>query len=257
MGLLRKNSLEPVQLSNWRWHPFLSKAIDQISVFRPKSISIPPRFLYREEGLGSVKKSIKARVSTWGCQTNKIRQAKAACIEAGSITSVLNFVITPLNKYELPFFGADFVTLPTGHLIAIDFQPALKNDVIHTKFVWDLLLPLHQKWQSLLPAGGPIPKEAKPYFSPGFLWTRFPLGLDGDNIINDVVFPAFSDYLELYLDLVEKAELISFSRSKKILHGQNRYMNYRAEKDPARSMLTRMYGNEWTELYINEVLFQL
>jgi phycoerythrobilin:ferredoxin oxidoreductase len=32
---------------------------------------------------------------------------------------------------------------------------------------------------------------------------------------------------------------------------------YRAEKDPARGMLTRFHGAEWTEAYIHGVLFDL
>mmetsp|Transcript_3348 Transcript_3348/g.5383 ORF Transcript_3348/g.5383 Transcript_3348/m.5383 type:complete len:95 (+) Transcript_3348:356-640(+) len=35
------------------------------------------------------------------------------------------------------------------------------------------------------------------------------------------------------------------------------YLKYRAEKDPARGMFTRMYGAEWTETYIHDFLFDL
>ena len=38
---------------------------------------------------------------------------------------------------------------------------------------------------------------------------------------------------------------------------QKSYANYRAEKDPARGMLTRLYGAEWTEEYIHGFLFDL
>jgi phycoerythrobilin:ferredoxin oxidoreductase len=42
-----------------------------------------------------------------------------------------------------------------------------------------------------------------------------------------------------------------------LLAGQKRYTRYRAEKDPARGMLSRFYGSEWTEAYIHDVLFDL
>ena len=42
-----------------------------------------------------------------------------------------------------------------------------------------------------------------------------------------------------------------------ILQAQKRYLNYRAEKDPARGMFTRLYGEEWTEEYIHGFLFDL
>ena len=154
-------------------------------------------------------------------------------------------------------FGADLVTLPAGHLLALDLQPALKTDAQHTKGVWDRLLPIFERWQQRLPGGGPIPEEAQPYFSPGFLWTRIPLGSEGDALIEEAVKPAFRDYLELYLQLVQEAEEVSSERSAELLAGQKRYTAYRAEKDPARGMLTRFHGSEWTEAYIHGVLFDL
>ena len=194
-------------------------------------------------------------METWGLKTEKIRQARCACLQAGEITSVMNLVITPCNNYDLPFFGADFVTLPNGHLLALDLQPVLKKDILHTKSVWERLLPLHSRWQSLLPWGGPIPKEAESYFSPGLLWTRLPLGDEADQLIVDVIMPAFRDYLSLYLELVHSAVDVSSDRSDNLLEAQKGYLTYRAEKDPARGMLTRFYGKEWTQSYIHDVLF--
>ncbi|RPF80973.1 MAG: phycoerythrobilin:ferredoxin oxidoreductase, partial [Synechococcus sp. TMED20] len=105
--------------------------------------------------------------------------------------------------------------------------------------------------------GGPIPEEAQPYFSPAFLWTRLPLGEEGDRIIESIVRPAFNDYLNLYLELTSEAEAVSAERQQHLLAGQRRYTTYRAEKDPARGMLTRFHGGEWTEAYIHNVLFDL
>ena len=149
------------------------------------------------------------------------------------------------------------MTLPAGHLLALDLQPALKTDAQHTKAVWERLMPIFERWQQRLPGGGPIPEEAQPYFSPGFLWTRIPLGDEGDALIEEAVKPAFRDYLELYLQLVQEAEEVSQERSAELLAGQKRYTTYRAEKDPARGMLTRFHGSEWTEEYIHGVLFDL
>ena len=155
------------------------------------------------------------------------------------------------------FFGADFVTLPNGHLIALDLQPALKDDKAHTQNVWDKLIPIHAKWQSKLPSGGDIPSEARQYFSPAFLWSRIPLGEQGDKLISQIIKPAFDEYLNCYLDLVKEAKIISKERSLQLLNGQKKYMRYRAEKDPARGMLKGFFGESWTESYINNTLFDL
>ena len=69
------------------------------------------------------------------------------------------------------------------------------------------------------------------------------------------VFEAFKDYLNRYLDLVEAAEAETDStKLKDIADRQKAYLKYRAEKDPARGMFTRMYGEDWTEKYIHGVL---
>ena len=257
MCSLRSNSLDPVVLDEWRWHPFLEKTIKSFSLFNLKPCLIEDHFLNIENNLGSNLNTKKVQNCTWMGKSSKLRMARAVCLEAPKIASVLNFVAVPFEKFDLPFLGADFVTLPNGHLIALDLQPALKNDIQHTEEVWDRLIPIQKHWQGMLPSGGSIPSEAKPYFSPGFLWTRIPLGMEGDQLISEVISNAYNDYLSLYIELVVKSEEVNNERSLEIFAGQKRYMRYRSEKDPARKMLRTFFGEEWAEDYINNVLFNL
>ena len=257
MPSTRKHSLDPISICHWRWANFLDSTTKAFSIFEPRPYPLDNDFLFRESFLGSSSKPKKVILETWGLKTDKIRQARCACLQAGEITSVMNLVISPFNNYDLPFFGADFVTLPKGHLIALDLQPALKDDMIHNKYVSDKLKSIHANWQSQLPLGGDIPSEARQYFSPAFLWSRIPLGQDGDKLISQVIKPAFDDYLNFFLDLMINATMISKERSLLLLNGQKKYMRYRAEKDPARAMLRAFFGNLWTERYINNILFDL
>ena len=254
---LRTTSLDPVQIPGWRWQPFLDTAVAALSSLQPNPYPIAERFLQKEGSTGSKAKPVPVSTATWACSTEKLRQVRCACVEAGAAASVLNFVINPSSRFDLPFFGADLVTLPNGHLLALDLQPVDKTDPEHTDPVWQRLMPLFERWRAELPDGGPIPEEAQPYFSPAFLWTRIPLGEEGDALIDRVIRPAFADYLQLYLALVEEAQPVDHERAAHLLSGQKRYTAYRAEKDPARGMLTRFYGSEWTESYIHGVLFDL
>ena len=253
----RATSLDPVQLPGWRWQWFLDEAVAALQPLEPEPYPIDPQFLSREGVTGSKAKPLPVATATWACQTEKFRQVRAACVSAGSAASVLNFVINPRTRYDLPFFGADLVTLPNGHLLALDLQPVDRGDRLHTEAVWTELLPIFERWKQALPDGGPIPDEAQPYFSPGFLWTRIPLGDEGDDLIQTVIRPAFQEYLQLYLKLEAAASPVAAERSELLLAGQKRYTRYRAEKDPARGMLSRFYGSEWTEAYIHDVLFDL
>ena len=257
MSSNRSSSLDPVAIEGWSWQPFLEDAIDRLRPMAIEPYPVNDEFLFKQDQTGSKAKPITVTTATWACKSEKFRQVRAACVSAGASASVLNFVINPLPRYDLPFFGGDLVTLPSGHLLALDLQPADKSDEKHTKHVWERLIPIFDRWRAELPDGGPIPDEAKPFFSPGFLWTRLPLGDEGDKLITSVVRPAFNDYLNLYIDLAAAATPVSDQRRDHLLAGQRRYTDYRAEKDPARGMLTRFYGSEWTEAYIHKVLFDL
>ncbi len=253
----RKHSLDSISICNWRWADFLNSTNKAFSILKPSPYPMDSDFLCKESSFGSSSNPKKVILETWGLKTEKIRQARCACLQAGEITSVMNLVISPVNKYDLPFFGADFVTLPNGHLIALDLQPALKDDIIHTQHVWDKLIPLHANWQSKVPSGGDIPADARQYFSPAFLWSRIPLGEEGDKLISQIIKPAFDEYLNCFLNLVSNAKMISKERSFKVLNGQKKYMRYRSKKDPARGMLRGFFGDLWTENYINNILFDL
>lgn len=113
---------------------------------------------------------------------------------------------------------------------------------------------IFQAHQPHLPWGGDFPEEAKQFFSPAFLRTR----PKETEVVETRVFGAFKDYLAAYLDLVDRAEPVTdTAKLDSILQAQLRYLRYRAEKDPARGMFKRFYGEEWTEEYIHGFLFDL
>jgi phycoerythrobilin:ferredoxin oxidoreductase len=170
----RHSSLDPVQIEGWRWQPFLDDAVGKLQGLDPQPYDVPERFLLKQGSTGSKARPVPVTTATWACSTAKLRQVRSACVEAGAAASVLNFVINPSCRYDLPFFGADLVTLPNGHLLALDLQPVDKSDPEHTEPVWERLMPIFDRWRQELPDGGPIPEEAQPYFSPAFLWTRQP-----------------------------------------------------------------------------------
>ncbi|MBW4698881.1 MAG: phycoerythrobilin:ferredoxin oxidoreductase [Aphanocapsa lilacina HA4352-LM1] len=184
----------------------------------------------------------------------KLRQIRAAHVQGGSALQVLNFVISPRLEYDLPFFGADLVTLPGGHLIALDMQPLFRDDPAYQAKYTEPILPLFEAHRAHLEWGGDFPEEARPFFSPAFLWTR----PKETGLVETRVFAAFVDYLNAYLDFVERAEPVTHPEGlAAVERAQLRYLHYRAEKDPARGMFRRFYGPEWTEEYIHGFLFDL
>ena len=65
---------------------------------------------------------------------------------------------------------------------------------------------IFQAHQPHLPWGGDFPEEAKQFFSPPFLWTR----PKETEVVETRVFAAFKDYVAGDLDLVDRAEQMTW-----------------------------------------------
>ncbi|MEL6911943.1 MAG: phycoerythrobilin:ferredoxin oxidoreductase [Cyanobacteria bacterium J06629_2] len=237
------------------YQPFIDQAIATLqSRLNLTPYPIPEGFEQQEGVMGKGKKQEPVLTTSYGFQSAKLRQIRAAHVQGGNSLQVLNFVIFPRLNYDLPFFGADLVTLPGGHLIAIDMQPLFSRDEAYQAKYSKPIMPMFHEYQKDLPWGGDFPEEAQQYFSPAFLWTR----PEKTEVVENTVFQAFCNYLTAYINFVEQATAVTDSQQlASIFQAQKSYANYRAEKDPARGMLTRLYGAEWTEEYIHGFLFDL
>ena len=236
------------------YEPFLAKAQALLNEhFEITPYPIPSGFESKSAVTGKGKRAVTVNTTSYGVCAPKLRQIRAAHVQGGAAFQVLNFVIFPELNYDLPFFGADLVTLPGGHLIAIDMQPLFQVTVYRSKYS-EPIMEMFRGYQQHLPWGGDFPEEAQAFFSPAFLWTRPEDTAD----VETHVFSAFEDYLKAYITFVQAAEpVIDPARLEAIKQSQLSYARYRAEKDPARGMLTRFYGPEWTEAYIHGFLFDL
>lgn len=237
------------------YQPFIERAIATLQAkLDLKPYSIPEGFERKEGMMGKGKKQEPVLTTSYAFKSKKLRQIRAAHVQGGSSLQVLNFVIFPELDYDLPFFGADLVTLPGGHLIAIDMQPLFSQNESYQAKYSEPIMQMFAEYQKDLPWGGDFPQEAQQYFSPAFLWTR----PSETEVVKNKVFAAFCDYLDAYINFVQQAEKVSDPQQlSAILKAHKSYANYRAEKDPARGMLTRLYGAEWTEEYIHGFLFDL
>ena len=186
---------------------------------------------------------------------------------------VLNLVIFPSTHYDLPIFGADIVSLPGDkHLVAIDLQPIRTRIVSHNETTnGELVLSerhlsrlrqLHSHYSQEFLCGGDIPDAAKRFFSPYALWTRLS-GPNSVRVLQTSIFQCFQDYLALYIDILEQAPSLLVDHEDEdgdfgdsIKRGHYDYLSYRRTNDPARPLLKRLFGEEWSESLIAEVLFR-
>lgn len=174
---------------------------------------------------------------------------------------VLNFVVLPAQNTMLPVLGIDLVSLPgSKHLLLIDAQP-----MASTESDDGLLLPWDNHWITWyethvagnpnFPWGGDFPKEVQKYVSPHSLWTRLQNleGRDPIAVIQEDVWYAFCEHLDLYLELLSNHQNANDSVCGPNVQAE--YLEYRRNNDPAKPMLTSLYGTEWTKQVLDEVLF--
>jgi len=101
------------------------------------------------------------------------------------------------------------------------------------------------------PWGGDFPEAVQKYVSKYSLWTRLQGVEEPVSIITNDVWTAFTTHLDIYLDLLQS----SISNKVQGPNHQVAYLDYRRSNDPAKPMLNSLYGAEWTERVLDEVLF--
>jgi hypothetical protein len=137
------------------------------------------------------------------------------------------------------------------------------------------------------PWGGAMPEAVTCFVSPNALWTRLGSAaaaaaklekekedtvspttkstttktvIEPVTLIQGELWQAFQEHLDLYLNMLDE-----YSQKEKqednglpaaiVEHSRDEYLKYRLENDPARPMLKALYGEEWTEKVLTQVLF--
>ena len=185
---------------------------------------------------------------------------------------VLNFVVLPNADTTLPVLGIDMVSLPgSRHLLLLDAQPMTEPNPHESH--WEDWYNSHVKNNSSdgndgdsddeealkYAWGGDFPEAVQKYVSKYALWTRLQNLPDTDDAspsvdaIQKELFVAFQRHLDAYLEL-----LGNYAGDIEAVEGENHqpsYLDYRRNNDPAKPMLNSLYGAEWTQSLLDNVLF--
>ncbi|KAL3932942.1 MAG: hypothetical protein SGBAC_010615 [Bacillariaceae sp.] len=175
---------------------------------------------------------------------------------------VLNFIIVPSAQTDLPVLGIDLVGLPGGkNLLLLDAQPMVDPNPHQEN--WKEWYAEHVDGDApVFSWGGDFPQPVQQYVSPYALWTRLQPPEEGSDsegkwdptaIIQNELWDAFTSHLDIYLDLLKQQKQIESDGSK--TSNQAGYLEYRRTTDPAKPMLKALYGEEWTEEVLDQVLF--
>jgi len=242
--------------NEWRWSKFQKYIIYKLNQYDLQEFKIPSEYSYKVSTYGSRKNDKNAILSTWACKNYRINFSRSVCIDSSSYC-VLNFLIIPKCNYNIPFLGIDFVSLPKYHLIVLDFQPSLHISKQFDKDLLKELLIIKDKFHQKVPMATKMSEQIARFFSPGVIWSKLPRDEMSENLINNNLYPTFQKYLDLYLNILFRAEEVDLEVQKELINGQINYLEYRKSKDPARPMLKVLFGEPFTESLINNLLFKI
>ena len=117
------------------------------------------------------------------------------------------------------------------------------------------LIELKTRCHSSLPLAENMSVDVAKFFSPGVIWSKLPKEEKSDFLIANQLYSSFKEYLDLYLEILFESKEVNMELQKELINGQNIYLRYRRDNDPARPMLSSLFGKEFTESLIKEVLF--
>ena len=137
----------------------------------------------------------------------------------------------------------------------LDFQPSLKIQNQYNNELLEKLIKLKNHCHSSLPLAEKMSGDVARFFSPGVIWSKLPKEERSDFLIANQLYTSFKEYLTLYLEILFESQEANLDLQKELINGQNNYLEYRRDNDPARPMLTSLFGKEFTESLIKEVLF--
>ena len=90
--------------NEWRWSKFQKYIIYKLKQYDLQEYVIPSEYSFRETTYGSRKKNKDVILFTWAGKNKRINFCRSVCINSSSYC-VLNFLIIPNTKYNVPFFG--------------------------------------------------------------------------------------------------------------------------------------------------------
>ena len=136
-----------------------------------------------------------------------------------------------------------------------DFSSIKKIQDQYNNALLEKLAKLKNLCHSSLPLAEKMSADVARFFSPGVIWSKLPKEERSDFLIANQLYTSFKEYLDLYLEILFESKEVNMKLQKELINGQNKYLKYRRDNDPARPMLSSLFGKEFTESLIKEVLF--
>ena len=185
-------------------------------------------------------------IETRAYQGGVVRYARIALLKGPGL-EIGNLLCLPQVTHPLPILGADLVVLSreTG-MVAVDLSPTLPPGPERDAQLASLVA--RRARQPSLPPGGALPDWCAAWFSPCALYTRVTPSQ------REAASAAFQDFPSAFVDLA-RASSPRLDLLAQVASAQAGYAAAHLRDDKGLGLLAKMFGREWSERYLSEVLF--
>ncbi|WP_363079472.1 phycocyanobilin:ferredoxin oxidoreductase [Leptolyngbya sp. 'hensonii'] len=230
-------------------HALIRKLADCIEEIWLSQLTVSP---YRvPEDLGYIEGCLEGErlvIENRCYQAPQFRKLHLELAQVGNHLDILHCVMFPNPEYALPIFGADLVGGRGGAISAAiaDLSPVSADRILPSAYRAALsALPSPQFSQPrALPEWGDI-------FSEFCLFVR-PVGTPEEEEFLDRV----RSFLTIHCQIASQTTPLTSSRDvATVLAGQRYYCTKQQQNDKTRRVLEKSFGEEWTDRYMNTMLF--
>jgi 15,16-dihydrobiliverdin:ferredoxin oxidoreductase len=228
--------------------PMLSHQLKKMKEIGMEEDIIDEKFIIRSSTVKA------AKIGNISFKNDKFRKVRMTYFDAGEGVQVFNTLWYPDYQYDTPLLGVDLISLGLNRVLTvIDFQPLYPTEEYSSKYI-SHLTKIRSKYPDLQGVlSGKIYDDTS-FFSKQMLFGRFA----DESKINSVVLPAFEEYLNEYVSMVNAAVPNYDAEAMKIVQQrQKAYDTYSAEKDPAVGLFDAYFGKEWSKAFVHDYLFSL
>jgi len=234
-----------------RQHPLMTRLADCIETTWQGHLALSPYTIPAD--LGYIEGSLEDErlvIENLCHSTPQFRKLHLELAQVGTGLDILHCVMFPHPTYDLPIFGVDLVGKRDGAVSAaiVDLSPVSADRSLPAPYIAALA--------DLAPVTFSQPRDLPPWghiFSDHCLFVR-PTGPEEE----DQFLQRVQGMLTLHCEIARASQpLADAAAVAQVSRGQHNYCTQQRQNDKTRRILERSFGPEWTERYMNTMLFDL